>query len=325
MHTYSIQKSLWLPLYDFSAHPLRQLRPLWSGLLFSAAALTACAALVLLFFRDIVAPMPITPQAGVAENAHNALLHLSGTAWTLLIGSFVLFLLAESWLTARLCLCQKRRQDAAPAPEAALEKPEKPRPGRGESPQSDKGESPQSDTESAESTGPAPRSGLLGRVGKAFRATAPYLRRSLVANAICAVLFCGLTALVAWGAHFYAWIAFAEIPVWMCCGQLHTQLRINWIYRPEVGWRALLHGLGALVTVNVVSTAVLLFVAALVLMAPLTMLCAVTADAMTVSLGEPSGLPPITLALYLCLSFCGAVLFNVVRSITTRAALFLAE
>ena len=318
MHTYSIQKSLWLPLYDFSVHPLRPLRPLWSGLLFSSATLTACAALVLLFFRDIVAPMPITPQAGVAENAHSALLHLSGTAWTLLIGCFVILLLAESWLTARLCLCQKRRQDAAPGPEAAPEKSlEKPRP--------DKGESPQSDTESAESTGPAPRSGLLGRVGKAFRATAPYLCRSLVANAICAVLFCGLTALVAWGAHFYAWIAFAEIPVWMCCGQLHTQLRINWIYRPEVGWRALFQGLGALVTVNVVSTAVLLFVAALVLMAPLTMLCAVTADAMTVSLGEPSGLPPITLALYLCLSFCGAVLFNVVRSITTQAALFLAE
>ena len=317
MHTYSIQKSLWLPLYDFSAHPLRQLRPLWSGLLFSAAALTACAALVLLFFRDIVAPMPITPQAGVAENAHSALLHLSGTAWTLLIGCFVLFLLAESWLTARLCLCQKRRQDAAPEAEKPRVAAEKPRP--------DKGESPQSDTESAESTGPAPRGGLLGRVGEAFRATAPYLRRSLVANAICAVLFCGLTALVAWGAHLYAWIAFAEIPVWMCCGQLHTQLRINWIYRPEVGWRALFHGLGSLVIVNVVSTAVLLFVAALVLMAPLTMLCAVTADAMTVSLGEPSGLPPITLALYLCLSFCGAVLFNVVRSITTRAALFLAE
>lgn len=317
MHTYSIQKSLWLPLYDFSVHPLRQLRPLWSGLLFSAAALTACAALVLLFFRDIVAPMPITPQAGVAENAHSALLHLSGTAWTLLIGCFVLFLLAESWLTARLCLCQKRRQDAAPEAEKPQVAAEKPRP--------DKGESPQSDTESAASTGPAPRSGLLGRVGEAFRATAPYLRRSLVANAICAVLFCGLTALVAWGAHLYAWIAFAEILVWMCCGQLHTQLRINWIYRPEVGWRALFHGLGALVIVNVVSTAVLLFVAALVLMAPLTMLCAVTADAMTVSLGEPSGLPPITLALYLCLSFCGAVLFNVVRSITTRAALFLAE
>ena len=317
MHTYSIQKSLWLPLYEFSVHPLRQLRPLWSGLLFSAAALTACAALVLLFFRDIVAPMPITPQAGVAENAHSALLHLSGTAWTLLIGCFVLFLLAESWLTARLCLCQKRRQDAAPEAEKPRVAAEKPRP--------DKGESPQSDTESAESTGPAPRSGLLGRVGEAFRATAPYLRRSLVANAICAVLFCGLTALVAWGAHLYAWIAFAEIPVWMCCGQLHTQLRINWIYRPEVGWRALFQGLGALVTVNVVSTAVLLFVAALVLMAPLTMLCAVTADAMTVSLGEPSGLPPITLALYLCLSFCGAVLFNVVRSITTRTALFLAE
>lgn len=317
MHTYSIQKSLWLPLYDFSVHPLRQLHPLWSGLLFSAAALTACAALVLLFFRDIVAPMPITPQAGVAENAHSALLHLSGTAWTLLIGCFVLLLLAESWLTARLCLCQKRRQDAAPEAEKPRVAAEKPRP--------DKGESPQSDTESAESTSPAPRSGLLRRVGEAFCATAPYLRRSLVANAICAVLFCGLTALVAWGAHLYAWIAFAEIPVWMCCGQLHTQLRINWIYRPEVGWRALFHGLGALVTVNVVSTAVLLFVAALVLMAPLTMLCAVTADAMTVSLGEPSGLPPITLALYLCLSFCGAVLFNVVRSITTRAALFLAE
>lgn len=317
MHTYSIQKSLWLPLYGFSAHPLRQLRPLWGALLFSAASLTACAYLVYLFFHDIVAPMPITPKAGVAENAHQALLHLSPTAWTLVLGCFALLLLAESWLTARLCLSQKRQQDAAPAPAAVA---------------ADKAESSPADQGESERTEPAPRPGLWVRLGNEFRATAPYLRRSLVVNGICAALWCGLTALVAWGAHYRVWIAFAEILVWMCCGQLHALLRMHWVYRPEVGLRGLLRALrsgegrsGALTIVNVVTTAVLLFVAALVLMSPLTMLCAATADAMYVSLGTPSGLPPATLALYLFLSFCGALLFNVVRTVTARVALLLAE